>query len=120
MRSCRFLIPVLLTTFFVSACDTATTPGAIDSTAVRIIEPCELISRVEAEHLLGTRLLEGETSEQERVGLKLCVYHAAGDSLGPSFQITITQSASMARETLASGTTPASIFQSIKYNFEDE
>jgi hypothetical protein len=120
MRSWLFLISVFLTTLFVSACDSASTPRGIDATAGRIIAPCELISRGEAEDLLGTTLQEGETSEQERVGLKGCVYHPAGDPLGPAFQITVTQLASMPRETRASGTTPASIFQSIKHNFEDE
>lgn len=115
-----FLISALLTTLCVAGCDSAGKPGDSRTAAARIIAPCEVISRGEAEDLLGTTLQEGQTTEEERVGLKGCIYQPAGDPLGPAFQITITQQAFMAAETLASGTTPESIFQAIRYNFEDE
>ncbi|HSM74227.1 MAG TPA: hypothetical protein VK852_06320 [Desulfobacterales bacterium] len=115
-----FLTPVLLTTLFVFGYDAAGKLGDIHAAAARIIAPCEVISRGEAEDLLGITLQEGETTAEERVGFKACIYQPAGDPLGPAFQITITQQAFMAAETLASGTTPESIFQSIRYNFEDE
>lgn len=120
MRSRIFLISVLLTTLFVSGYDSKGKHGGIHAAVARIIAPCELISRGEAQDLLGTPLQEGETTEEERAGLKGCIYQPAGDPLGPAFQITITQQAFMAAETLASGTTPESIFRSIRQNFEDE
>ncbi len=77
-----------------------------------VIEPASLISKDEAEGILGKSLDTVETLEQERVGLKQCLY-GSGDDL---FQIGFTQQAMMpAGQTQ----TPEDLYRAIVENFED-
>jgi hypothetical protein len=88
----------------------ASPPG--DSAAAGIIEPSALISREEAESVLGISLGTAQTSEQKRVGLKQCLY----ESEDRFFQIGLTQQAMMPTEQTQ---TPESLYRAIVENFED-
>ncbi|GAK57504.1 hypothetical protein U27_04471 [Candidatus Vecturithrix granuli] len=111
-------------TFSIFACNdsentsqrSSNTPGKEQ----QIIEPCALISKQEAEKLIGEQLKDAEIREQEKVGLKLCLYDSVQDNLNKSLQISVTQSAFMDKKTLESGQSPKSIFESLKANFEEE
>ncbi|MGI6497439.1 MAG: hypothetical protein ACOX0U_01110 [Oscillospiraceae bacterium] len=83
-----------------------------DSPAVGVIEPSSLISKEEAERILGVSLDTARTSEQERVGLKQCLY----ESENHFFQISLTQQAMMPAEQRQ---TPESLYRAIVENFED-
>ena len=74
-----------------------------------LIEPEELISRQEAEQLLGIALKEGEKSQQAAVGQKLCFY-AAQDEGGRYLQIGITQTAFLGN----ANQTPEKIYAALK------
>ncbi len=85
-------------------------PGG--SAAAGVIEPSSLISKEEAERILGVSLDAVQTSEQETVGLKQCLY----DSEDHFFQIGLTQQAMMPAEQRQ---TPESLYRAIVENFED-
>ncbi|MFY9973043.1 MAG: hypothetical protein WAK53_02205 [Chromatiaceae bacterium] len=84
-----------------------------------LLEPCELISKVEAEEVMGTGLKEGQYSENKVVGQKLCLYEAADTGSFAFLQIGLTQDAFMAPKVLASGQSAKTIFSSIKHAFPD-
>ena len=91
---------------------TTTPPASQAERPVDIIEPARLISKDEAEGILGKSLDTVETLEQERVGLKQCLY-GSGDAL---FQIGLTQQVMMpAGQTQ----TPEDLYRAIVENFED-
>ena len=88
---------------------------AAGTASERIIEPCELVSKPEAEQLTGVSLKDAEKTDTRAVGMKLCIYNAADESSARFLQISITQQAFMPDN----GQTPKSIFQSLKDNFDD-
>jgi hypothetical protein len=81
-----------------------------------IIDPCLLITKDEAERIMGTTLAEGPSSEQKAVGLKICLYEAPDLTQG-LFQVSLTQAAFMNEQALSFGQNPTSIFTTIKENF---
>ena len=85
-------------------------PGG--SATVGVIEPAALISKEGAEIILGVSLDTVQTSEQETVGLKQCLYESEGHFL----QISLTQQAMMPAEQRQ---TPESLYRAIVENFED-
>jgi len=86
-------------------------PVSQDSTpAGNIIEPEQLISRQEAEQLLGEAVKEGEKKEQPVVGQKICFYDAQNEDSLSFLQISITQSAFIK----SSSQTPESIYAATK------
>jgi hypothetical protein len=78
-----------------------------------IIEPEQLISRVEAEAILGSTISSVEKTEQQAVGQKLCFYDTGNDGY---LQIGITQQAFMPAN---SPNTPKSIYDGIKSAFPE-
>ncbi len=86
--------------------------GTRDKVTVGIIEPSALVSREEAENILGVSLNTVEALEQEKVGLKQCMY----EQEDRFFQIGLTQQAMMPPEQTQ---TPESLFRAIVDNFED-
>lgn len=86
----------------------------------QIIEPCALLSKQDAEKLIGAQVKDAEIGEQKKVGLKLCLYDSVKEVLNTFLQISITQSAFMDKKTLESGQSPESIFESLKANFKEE
>lgn len=91
--------------------ETETAPSGKELSA-GIIEPSALISREEAESILGVSLDTAETTEQERVGLKQCLY----ESEDRFFQIGLTQQTMMPA---GQSQTPESLYRAIVENFED-
>ncbi len=82
------------------------------SATAGVIEPSALISKEEAESILGVSLDTVQTSEQETVGLKQCLYASEDHFL----QISLTQQAMMPAEQRQ---TPESLYRAIVENFED-
>jgi len=81
----------------------------------RIIEPDELISKTEAEQLIGESLKAGERKDTKAVGMKLCVYNAVKEDTFKFLQVSITQKTFMPDN----GQSPESIYKSIKDNYEN-
>lgn len=84
-----------------------------------LVEPCELITKVEAEGIMGTALKEGQYSENKVVGQKICLYEAANSDSFAFLQISLTQDAFIAPKVLAAGQTSKTIFESIEDAFPD-
>lgn len=51
--------------------------AADQNNSPQLIEPCKLISKSEAETILGIALGEGQYSEHKIVGQKICIYEAS-------------------------------------------
>jgi hypothetical protein len=79
----------------------------------KIVEPCELISKVDAQQLVGELLKDPQKRDNKVVGQKLCIYETAKKDSFRLFQISITQQALMP----ANGQSPKSIYESLKANF---
>ncbi|MBF0586512.1 hypothetical protein INT08_02865 [Prosthecochloris sp. N3] len=90
--------------------DTETSSISGQSARQGLIEPCELITREDAERILGEPVLKGERSEQEAVGLKLCMYNPVDTNSWGFLQVALTQSAFMPEN----GLPPSDIFFSIR------
>lgn len=120
MRIKRIIIigVVCITVLSTAACaassgnGTETNSQPTQNTQKQMIEPSQLISKAEAESILGVSLGEGETKEQKAVGLKLCNYESDDQML----QVGLTQQAMMLQ---GSTSTPESLFRSIVENFSD-
>ena len=78
-----------------------------------LIEPCELITKTDTETLLGEPVKEPEKSEQQVVGMKLCMYTPLDEASTSFLQITLTQQAFMK----PGGVHPSDIFHSIKDDY---
>jgi len=81
----------------------------------QLIEPCQLISKAEAEELLGKALKEPEKTDNAVVGAKACFYDSVDETKG-FLDLSLTQQAFMQNAEI----TPKYLFESIKENFEDE
>ncbi len=88
----------------------ATTVDSGESISPQIIEPEELISKEEAEQLLGETVKDGEKNEQAVVGQKICFYNAQNEDSLSYLQISITQTSFMKND----GQTPESIYTATK------
>ena len=77
----------------------ATTTAPQAGSRAGVIEPSALLSQEDAEDILGKTVDTVETQEQEKVGLKLVLYHAGTDLL----QVAITQQAALPRSRNDSG-----------------
>jgi hypothetical protein len=93
--------------------------AAEETRAAQLLEPCKLISKAEAEEIMGTALKEGQYSENKVVGQKICLYEAADSDSFAFLQIGLTQDAFIVPNVLASGQNAKTIFTSIKDAFPD-
>lgn len=82
----------------------------------QLIEPCQLISKSEAEELLGKALTDPEKADNAVVGQKICFYDSLSDDAEGFLEVNLTQQAFMESD----GLTSRFLFDSIKENFEDE
>ncbi len=115
----RYLLPVVIMllapSFMLSGCngsgpmETQQTPAS-KNTGAAVLEPCSLISKSEAEMLLGEPVMDAEKSEQPVVGMKLCLYNPVDTDSWGFLQIGLTQQSFMP----PGGLPPSEIFGSIK------
>jgi hypothetical protein len=94
--------------------DTEGGNSAVQQQASKIIEPCQLITEEDAARLLGEAVKPAEKSEQQVVGMKLCMYNPASGKPIPFLQVSLTQDAFFP----PGGAGAASIYKSLKDNFE--
>lgn len=87
--------------------------------SAQLIEPCELITRTEAEEIMGEEMKDGQYSENKVVGLKICFYEAADENSFAFLQISLTQNSFISPNVLASGQNVQTIYNSIKEAFPD-
>ena len=119
------LIGVVFVIFTIIGCGSekeATTTAQKESdqkSSAKLIEPCELITKTEAEAIMGVALKAGQRSENEVVGQKMCLYEAADENSFLFLNVSLTQNAFIPPEILASGQTAQSIFSTIKEAFPD-
>jgi hypothetical protein len=85
-----------------------------DAREIALIKPEQLISKEEAESLLGVAVKAGEKTDNPPVGQKLCFYEAADESSDVFLQIAITQQAFMPEGSM---NTPESIYMTTKDAF---
>lgn len=88
-----------------SAAESANPPAGVSTGSQaaeteRLVEPEELISRQEAEELLGEPVKEGEKKEQHAVGQKICYYGGQDEDSGRFLQISVVQTAFIAETAL--------------------
>lgn len=88
-------------------------------TNAKLIEPCKLITQAEAEEIMGVALKEGQYSEQEMVGQKICFYETVDENSFAFFQISLTQNAFILPKIFASGQSAQTMFSAIKKAFPD-
>ena len=125
MKSRRTYIYILcltlLSSLLLSGCGGNSAPPAkapasspaVSSTAAKIIEPCDLVSKTEAQQYLGQPLKDPEKKETSAVGLKLCVYNTVQEGSGKLLQIGLTQQSFMPNN----GQTPRKLYDALKGNF---
>ncbi|MBN1929618.1 MAG: hypothetical protein JW764_08770 [Chlorobiaceae bacterium] len=94
--------------------DTGNGNATVQQQASKIIEPCQLVTQDEAAQLLGEAVKPAEKSEQQVVGMKLCMYNPASGEPIPFLQVSLTQDAFFP----PGGVGAASIYKSLKDNFE--
>ncbi len=108
------LCMLLASTLFLAACsrnepnENKTTLSTSKTPAIS--EPCDLITKQEAETLLGEPLKEGEKTQEPAVGMKLCMYNPVDDASTAFLQITLTHKTFMKPD----GVPPESIFNTIR------
>jgi len=112
-------ISILFAAIFLLAYGGKLVNAADQDDPMPLIEPCELISKVEAEDIMGATLKEGQYSENKTVGQKICLYEAADDDSIVFLQISLTQDAFMAPKVLESGQNAKAIFASTRDAFPD-
>ena len=72
------------------------------------IDPCALISQMEAEEIMGVKMKTGTLREQAATGMKLCLYETADENSFAMLQVSIIQ-----------GQHATENFSIIKENFAD-
>jgi hypothetical protein len=87
--------------------------GSTETASATLIEPATLISKEDAKALAGVDFGECAVTEQPVVGQKLCVYDKGNSFL----QVGLSQAAFMDKKTLASGSTPESMYKTTKEAF---
>jgi hypothetical protein len=117
-RNVVLLISVLIIAVVLTGCSQGAANSNQESqtksnTSVKLIEPYELISKSEAEQLMGEPLQEAKNTEQKVVGLKMSNYDAVKEDTFKFLQVAVTQQAFMP----ANGQSPQAIFSAIKDNF---
>ena len=103
---------VLVLTLFTGCRESTSKP---QNAQANLIEPCDLISKVDAQELMGEPLKDAENKENKAVGQKFCTYNAVNDDSFSLFQISITQQAFMPSD----GLSPKSIYETLKANFPE-
>ncbi|OQB24493.1 MAG: hypothetical protein BWY11_01113 [Firmicutes bacterium ADurb.Bin182] len=68
-------------------------PSAEIEEAKPVIEPEQLITKEDAEFILGEAVLEGKKTDQPVVGQKICFYDSASEDSDSYLQISINQDA---------------------------
>lgn len=112
---------MLLLTLLITGCGTSSAPSAqtpakpavAPAATSKIIEPCDLISKSDAQQYVGQPLQDPEKKETPVVGLKLCIYNTIAEGSGKLLQIGLTQQSFMPNN----GQTPKKIYDSLKSNF---
>ena len=92
--------------------DNASGPG---NAGANLIDPCDLITKAEAEQLMSEPLKDAEQRENPAVGQKICIYNAENDASFSLFQISITHPGDMPKN----GQSPKAIYEAIKANFPE-
>ncbi|MDK2981936.1 MAG: hypothetical protein PWQ55_2283 [Chloroflexota bacterium] len=88
--------------------------GVQSAGAARLITPQELISKAEAENILGESVRDCTPSENAAVGQSLCFYDSQDETSFRFLQIAITQQAAIPSE---NGITPQTIYDTTKDTF---
>ncbi|HWQ73002.1 MAG TPA: hypothetical protein VN370_11880 [Desulfitobacteriaceae bacterium] len=113
---------LLISSLFIAVVLTGCSQGAAvsdkesstkNNTSGKLIEPSELISKAEAEQLLGESLQEAKNSEQKVVGLKISNYDAVKEDTFKFLQVSLTQQAFMPDN----GQSSQAIFRALRDNF---
>lgn len=110
-RSWSGVLVLLVFALFLFSCES--NKEKAPAADAKVIEPAQLLSKEDAKALTGIDFGECTATERSVVGQKLCVYDK-----GNSFvQVGLSQVAFMDKKTLASGTTPESIYKTTKAAF---
>lgn len=85
------------------------------------MDVCSLITKEEAETAIDMAVDDGEFTEQEALGQRMCFYDGKEDTIGASFvQISILRTEEMPKKVTESGQTAKTIYADIKDNIENK
>ncbi len=96
--------------------DVQTNDSEPQSASLAIIEPEQLISKQEAQELLGEEVSEGEKTFMESVGQKIIFYDSQADGSFASLQISLTQPSTIQQ---GSTITPEEVYGAAKAGLEE-
>jgi hypothetical protein len=87
--------------------------------AADVIEPDQIVTLGEAMEIMGVDLAEGDKTDNEIVGQKLCTYESPDPDSFSFFEVTVTQTAFLPQEQIDNGISPEGIYMMTKDNFVD-
>jgi len=91
--------------------------GANDTENEQPLDACSLITKAEAEAAIGMVVKEPEFTEQPATGQKICFYDGTEEDIGTGFvQLSISRTADMPDNMIASGQSAKTIYYSLKDN----
>lgn len=64
-------------------------PQVVFAQSPAVVDPCTVISKVEAEAIMGEKMKAGRVREQKAVGMNLCLYEADSDGSFSMLQVSI-------------------------------
>ena len=111
MKKTTLVLAAVLIAFLAAGCSGS--KSETQSANKKIIDPCELITKSDAEQFIGEPMKDPQKKDQTVVGLKICIYESAKKDSFRFFQIGLTQQAFMP----PNGQSPKSIYESLKANF---
>jgi hypothetical protein len=104
-------IVAILTMAFIAGCSDS--PSGKEKSQGKLIDPCNLITKADAQQFVGEPFKDAEKRENKVVGQKFCIYNSAKEGSFRLFQISLTEQALMPN----SGQSPKSIYDALKANF---
>lgn len=81
-------------------------PQFVFAQSPAVLDPCTVISKSDAEEIMGEKMKAGRVREQKAVGMHLCLYEAASDDSFSMLQVSIIR-----------GEKARQIYSEIKTNF---
>jgi hypothetical protein len=126
----KVLIILTMATFFLtygcgesgsSTADTAAGTPEKTSKTNKLISPCSLVTKVEAEKILGEPLKDPEiqNTDNNPMGQKICFFSSASEGSFIYLQISVIQTAAMPARMKSSGMNAAKIYHGTKENMTD-
>lgn len=119
------MIPVITCLLLFAGCGQGGSTATADnsdkaSKSDRLIAPCSLLTRAEAEEIMGEKLKEPEPKDPRNpLGQKICFFPAAAEASFIYLQVSLVQTAAMSPGIKSSGMNAEKIYRQTKENLTD-